>query len=406
MGNKLKPEIRFQGFSEDWEQRKLSDIKDVRDGTHDSPKYYNEGFPLVTSKNLTENGLDITDVSLISEEDFHSINKRSKVDIGDIIFGMIGTIGNPVIVDREGFAIKNVALIKHGGEVTNKFLIQLLKSPVFSKYIRNENAGNTQKFLGLGKIRGYQFLSPIYDEQTKIGNFFKQLDDTIALHQQELTTLKQTKQGFLQKMFPKEGETVPEIRFPGFTGEWIERKVMDFSEETFGGGTPKTSIKEYWSGEIPWIQSSDLQEHNVLDVFPTKKITEKGLQNSATKLIPKNSIAIVTRVGVGKIAFIKFEYATSQDFLSLVNLKVNEWFGVYSLYNLLQKEGHNVQGTSIKGITKNELLDKKINIPSSLEEQKEIGEFFKRIDQTIALHQRELEAQKETKKAFLQKMFV
>ncbi|WP_309260429.1 restriction endonuclease subunit S [Bacillus cereus] len=195
------PEVRFPGFSGDWEQRKLSDIKDVRDGTHDSPKYYNEGFPLVTSKNLTENGLDMTDVSLISEEDFQSINKRSKVDIGDIIFGMIGTIGNPIIIDREGFAIKNVALIKNGGEVTNEFLIQLLKSPIFEKFIRNENAGNTQKFLGLSKIRNFQFLSPSYQEQTKIGEFFKQLDNTIALHQRELDTLKETKKAFLQKMF-------------------------------------------------------------------------------------------------------------------------------------------------------------------------------------------------------------
>ncbi|MEW5205517.1 restriction endonuclease subunit S [Bacillus cereus] len=195
------PEVRFPGFFGEWEQRKLSDIKDVRDGTHDSPKYYNEGFPLVTSKNLTENGLDMTDVSLISEEDFQSINKRSKVDIGDIIFGMIGTIGNPIIVDREGFAIKNVALIKNGGEVTNVFLIQLLKSQIFGKYIQNENAGNTQKFLGLSKIRNYQFLSPSYQEQIKIGNFFKQLDDTIALHQRELDALKETKKAFLQKMF-------------------------------------------------------------------------------------------------------------------------------------------------------------------------------------------------------------
>lgn len=182
--------MRFEGFSGKWEKHKLSDIKDVRDGTHDSPKYYNKGFPLVTSKNLKENGLDMTDVSLISEEDFQAINKRSKVDIGDVIFGMIGTIGNPVIVDRTGFAIKNVALIKHGGEIRNEYLIQLLRSPIFKKYIRNENAGNTQKFLGLSKIRDYQFLSPSYQEQTQIGTFFKQLDDTITLHRQELRDRK------------------------------------------------------------------------------------------------------------------------------------------------------------------------------------------------------------------------
>jgi len=176
------PRIRFAGFNEPWEQRKLSDIKDVRDGTHDSPKYHQLGHPLVTSKNLTESGLDMTDVSLISDFDFETINKRSNVDTGDILLGMIGSIGNPVIVDRDDFAIKNVALIKVGGDVPNNFLIQLLKSPVFESYIRLENAGNTQKFLGLGKIRDYIFYAPIYEEMECIGAFFRTLDELIKLY--------------------------------------------------------------------------------------------------------------------------------------------------------------------------------------------------------------------------------
>ena len=116
----------------------------------------------------------MTDVSLISDADFEAINKRSKVDNGDILFGMIGTIGNPVIVDRSDFAIKNVALIKEGGDIPNRFLIQLLKSSVFEKYIRNENAGNTQKFLGLSKIREFTFFTPTIEEQSRIATFFKQ----------------------------------------------------------------------------------------------------------------------------------------------------------------------------------------------------------------------------------------
>lgn len=160
-------------------------MKNVRDGTHDSPKYHNEGHPLVTSKNLTDHGLDMSDVSLISDEDFEAINQRSKVDVGDIIFGMIGTIGNPVILERDDFAIKNVALLKNGGEVDNRFLIQLLKSPVFDRYMRKENAGGTQKFLGLSQIRNFEFLTPAMDEQVKIGEFFKNLDHLITLHQRE-----------------------------------------------------------------------------------------------------------------------------------------------------------------------------------------------------------------------------
>jgi len=196
-----KPMVRFNGFTEPWIKQKLSDSKDIRDGTHDSPKFCEYGYPLVTSKNLTETGLDMTNTSLISSDDFELINKRSKVDIGDIIFGMIGTIGNPVIVDRNDFAIKNVALIKNGGGIPNIFLIQHLKSPVFENYIYIENTGNTQKFLSLSKIREYILLTPNNEEMTAIGNFFHNLDNQITTQTQKIKELKQLKTAYLQKMF-------------------------------------------------------------------------------------------------------------------------------------------------------------------------------------------------------------
>ena len=197
------PELRFAGFADDWEERKLGEFSDVRDGTHASPKYVSQGHPMVTSKNLTHSGLDMTDVSFLTDEDFNEINKRSKVSIGDILFGMIGTIGNPVIVDRDDFAIKNVALIKEktSNPITNKWLLQYLKSPSFNRFIQKENAGGTQKFIALGLIRDMKLRVPEFDEQQKIGAFFKKIDDTIALHQRKLDLLKEQKKGFLQKMF-------------------------------------------------------------------------------------------------------------------------------------------------------------------------------------------------------------
>jgi len=198
---------------------------------------------------------------------------------------------------------------------------------------------------------------------------------------------------------------VPKIRFPGFTDAWEQRSVSDFAEVAFGGGTPKTSVDKFWGGNLPWIQSSDLTEHQVSDIQAKKKITETGLKNSAAKLVPANSIAIVTRVGVGKLAFMPFEYATSQDFLSLSKLKVDEWFGVYSLYKKLQSEIHAVQGTSIKGITKEELMGKKIMVPVKIEEQAKIGTFFANLDHLITLHQSKLNHLQGEKRSLLQKMF-
>ncbi|WP_201289309.1 restriction endonuclease subunit S [Pelistega ratti] len=179
----MKFYCNFEKKTNAWEQRKLGDVKDVRDGTHSSPSYYSQGYPLITSKNLSENELNFDNVSYISEKDYIEINKRSRVDIGDILLGLIGTIGNPVLVRQDGFAIKNVGLIKNSGSVQNKFLLQLLKNPLFMQYIQQKNTGNTQKFLGLAVLRNYSFFCPTIEEQQKIGDFFTALDRYITIHQ-------------------------------------------------------------------------------------------------------------------------------------------------------------------------------------------------------------------------------
>jgi len=164
--------------------------------------------------------------------------------------------------------------------------------------------------------------------------------------------------------------------------------VSDLAEKTYGGGTPTTSNEAYWNGDIPWIQSSDVVDGKLLGVEPRKWITQDGLNNSAAQLIPGNSIAIITRVGVGKLAFMPYSYATSQDFLSLSKLNAEPLFTVYACYKKLQSELNAVQGTSIKGITKDELLAKNIMVPRYAEQQ-QIGAFFKQLDNLITLHQRQ-----------------
>ena len=201
-----------------------------------------------------------------------------------------------------------------------------------------------------------------------------------------------------------EEKNVPRLRFPGYTEPWEQRKVSDLAEKTYGGGTPTTSNEAYWNGDIPWIQSSDVVDGKLLGVEPRKWITQDGLNNSAAQLIPGNSIAIITRVGVGKLAFMPYSYATSQDFLSLSKLNEEPLFTVYACYKKLQSELNAVQGTSIKGITKDELLAKNIMVPRYAEQQ-QIGAFFKQLDNLITLHQRKLEHVKDLKKSMLQKMF-
>ncbi len=405
MSNDTLPEIRFPEFTDEWEQRKLGDESDVRDGTHDSPKYYDKGYPLVTSKNLKDFGLDLSNVSFISDEDFEVINKRSKVDIGDILFGMIGTIGNPVLVDRADFAIKNVALIKEQKKILNSFLIQILKSPVFDKHIKNENAGGTQKFLSLSKVRDFNFLCPNIDEQNCISAFFKKLDDTIALHQRKLDLLKETKKGFLQKMFPKNGAKVPEIRFPGFTDDWEQRKLGEVAD-IIGGGTPNTNNPEYWNGDIDWYAPAEIGKQ-IYVKNSQKKISQLGLQKSSAKILPIGTVLFTSRAGIGNTAILAKEGTTNQGFQSIVphENKLDSYF-IFSRTHELKRYGEVTgAGSTFAEVSGKQMAKMPILIPY-IDEQNKIGAFFKQLDDTIALHQRKLDLLKETKKGFLQKMFV
>lgn len=239
-------------------------------------------------------------------------------------------------------------------------------------------------------------------EQKKIAEILGKQDKVIELQQRRIDKLVVQKKAYLSKMFPNKGAKVPEIRFKEFTDDWELRKVADIASETRGGGTPTTSNESYWSGDIPWIQSSDLTEGKIFGVEPRKRISKAGLNGSATQLVPENSIAVVTRVGVGKLAFMPYSYTTSQDFLSFCRLHSDPFFTVYGLYQMLQGELSAVQGTSIKGMTKEDLLSKVIYVPTSMDEQTQIGAYFKNLDNLITLHQRKLEQEQQKKKALMQ----
>lgn len=192
--------LRFD-FDDEWEFKKLGDISVVKDGTHDSPKHVDNGYPLITSKNLIGNGLDFENVNYISNEDYDIINKRSNVDKGDILFGMIGTIGNPVIVETDDFAIKNVALIKEKTELLNNFLIYVLNTDLIRKQFYRLNAGGTQKFIALGLIKELSVPVPSIKEQKEISEFLSLVDNNLDNYRKQLHEINTFKKGLLQQMF-------------------------------------------------------------------------------------------------------------------------------------------------------------------------------------------------------------
>ena len=415
-----KPNIRFVGFEDDWEQRKLGEIMvSLQNNTLSRANLSNEtgiaknvhyGDVLIKFGEV----LDVSEESLpmISDEGVLTKYKASFLQNGDVI--VADTAEDSTVGKCCEIAGLNDEVVLSGLHTIPYRPIEKFASGYLGYYL-NSSAFHKQliplmqgiKVTSISKS-AMQDTDIIYtkslEEQGKIGNFFQFIDHLITLHQRKCDELKKVKKFMLQKMFPKKGEKNPEIRFDGFTNDWEQRKLGEMATETYGGGTPKTSNEEFWKGDIPWIQSSDLIDECLFDVRPRKCISQEAVSKSATKLVPQNSIAIVTRVGVGKLAFMPFSYATSQDFLSLSGLKIDPKFTVYALYKMMQSVSNEVQGTSIKGVTKDELLAKKIIFPSC-NEQKKIGAYLHNLDHLITLHQRKCEELKNVKKYMLQNMF-
>jgi type I restriction enzyme, S subunit len=196
---------------------------------------------------------------------------------------------------------------------------------------------------------------------------------------------------------------VPKLRFKEFDDVWVSRKMGEVG--TFvGGGTPSTQNLEYWSGDIPWVSSSDLTDESIYQINKTRFITEGAISNSATKLIPSKSILIVSRVGVGKLAVNEYEICTSQDFTSLIPLSDNPFFLAYLLKFKTNKLLDLNQGTSIKGFVKSDLETLTIHLPT-LPEQQKIAQFLSATDQKITLLKRKKQLLETYKKGVMQKIF-
>ncbi|MBS7837402.1 restriction endonuclease subunit S [Wohlfahrtiimonas chitiniclastica] len=410
------PKLRFKGFSDVWQKQPLGNQFKLKNGFAFKSEYFQEqvshievltpgsvlpggGYQDGKSRYYSQNGEIPQEFIFKSQDIFITLTDLTP---------SAQALGYPAFVPKnDKIYLHNQRLGKVcDNKANDRFLLNLLCTDFYHKYVVETATGTTVKHSSAQNILKYEASFPNLEEQTQIGDLFQKIDQVIEFQQKALDTARDYKKSMLQKMFPQKGEKVPQIRFDGFSGDWEEKKVGEISKTTFGGGTPNTKVLEYWKGDIPWIQSSDILIDNVLEFKPTKFINSEAVKNSATKIVPKNSLAIVTRVGVGKLALVEFEYTTSQDFLSLSYLKYDLLFSLYSLYILLQEEKNKTQGTAIKGITKVDFLSKNIFIPLRKEEQQKIGAFFQKLDQRIEQHEKKLQSYQNLKKAMLQRLFV
>mgnify|MGYP000229478244 CR=1 FL=1 len=350
-----------------WEQRKFEEIA-VRSSVICS----DDTLPRVEYEDIVS-GTGRLNKDIYAKQ---SIKSGIAFHQGDVLYGKLRPyLQNWLLPTFDGLAVGDFWVLQPQN-ADSSFLYRLIQSRQFDE-VANQSTGTKMPRADWKLVSKTVFSIPSnISEQAAIGTYFTALDSLITLHQRECISFTGRADRLILTANKKRT-----------TSSWEQRKVSDLAEKTYGGGTPTTSNEAYWNGDIPWIQSSDVVDGKLLGVESRKRITQDGLNNSSAQLIPENSIAIITRVGVGKLAFMPYSYATSQDFLSLSKLNAEPLFTVYACYKKLQSELNAVQGTSIKGITKDELLAKNIMVPRYAEQQ-QIGAFFKQLDNLITLHQR------------------
>ncbi|WP_410533752.1 restriction endonuclease subunit S [Staphylococcus aureus] len=395
------PELRFPGFEGEWEEKKFADFTKINQGlqiaiNERKTEYSPELYFYITNEFLRPN----SQTKYFIENPPKSVIANKE----DILMTRTGNTGK-VVTNVFGAFHNNFFKIKFDKNLYDRlFLVEVLNSSKIQNKILSLAGSSTIPDLNHSDFYSISSSYPLLREQQKIGQFFSKLDRQIELEEQKLELLQQQKKGYMQKIFSQE------LRFKDENGndypDWEEKKIEDIASQVYGGGTPNTKIKEFWNGDIPWIQSSDVKVNDLILQQCNKFISKNSIELSSAKLIPANSIAIVTRVGVGKLCLVEFDYATSQDFLSLSSLKYDKLYSLYSLLYTMKKISANLQGTSIKGITKKELLDSIIKIPHNLEEQQKIGELFYKIDKYISFNKCKIEMLKSLKQGLLQKMFI
>jgi len=384
------PELRFKGFTDDWEERKLGDIAPLRGGfAFKSSKFRNTGVPIVRISNILSSGEVGGDFAYYDEQD-----KDDKYILPDksAVLAMSGaTTGKVSILSQTDYdkvyQNQRVGYFQSVDYIDYGFISTIVRSELFMMQLESVLVSGAQPNVSSKEIDSFNFMIPILvQEQQKIGSFFKQLDETIALHQRKLDLLKEQKKGYLQKMFPKNGAKVPELRFAGFADDWEERKLNENVENI---GTGRSSFKAGldYSEQTPYevlgstsvISYSDSFDHSGNFVLTARVGANAGnlYKHSGNVKISDNTVYIQSK----NLEFI-FYLLTKYDLKKLAF------------------------GTGQPLIKASELKNLKLFFPKTFGEQQKIGTFFKQLDVTIALHQRKLDLLKEQKKGFLQKMFV
>ena len=398
------PKLRFKKFDGDWTAVTLESLAEVERGKfsvrpRNDPRYFGGEMPFIQTGDVTGSDVYLKGYTQTLNDDGIRVSKVFPADT--ILITIAANIGDTTITQYPVACPDSVVAIQPKQDKVNtiflKNVIDLQKDNLDSQATQN-----AQKNINLQVLKPLKLIVPSKEEQNKIASFLSAVDEKISQLTQKLELLSQYKQGMMQKLFSQQ------IRFRADDGsefgEW-ETTTLGQTGKFIGGGTPSKENSEFWEGSIPWISSSDLTEESIFKINITRFISQNALNQSATKLVPANSILIVSRVGVGKVAITPNEICTSQDFTSLTLHKGSSIFFAYLIKSLTPYLLEMNQGTSIKGFIKDDLANLELKIPC-IEEQTKIANFLSAIDQKIEVVAQQIEQAKQWKKGLLQQMFV
>ena len=415
---KKAPAIRFQGFSDAWEQRKLGDTFEFSVSTNSlsraqlnyekgNIKSIHYGDILIKYNSILEITKDkipfITDGSI---EKY----KPNLLENGDVVFADAAedeTVGKAVeingISDEYVVAGLHTIVARPKEKMAKYFSGYYINADVYQRQLLRLMQGTKVSSISKGNLKKTIVAYPKnLAEQQKIGSFFKQLDNAIALHQRKLSLLEQLKQTYLQVMFPQGQDSIPILRFAGHSEPWEQHKLGEISE-SYSGGTPSVAIQSYYGGSIPFIRSAEINSKNT-ELY----LTEEGLNNSSAKLVDVGDIlyalygATSGEVGISQIngainqAILAIKPKIEYDSNFIMQWLRRQKMSIISTY--LQGGQGNLSGSIVKDLA--------LYAPTKQEEQTKIGSFFKQLDDTIALHQEKIAHLKVLKSTLLNKMFI
>ena len=399
-----KPAIRFAGFTDAWEQRKLGDITSlITKGTTPLDKSNLGNVNFIKIESIDESSGEITITQKITYEEHEGYLRRSQLKESDILFSIAGTLGRVASVKSNILPANTnqaLAIIRLKNDEL-QYIKTYLKGKVVSDYIKKNPTIGAQPNLSLAQVGSLKIALPIFDEQKKIGIYFENLDNLITLHQRKYDNLVNVKKAMLEKMFPKDGADVPEIRFKGFTEAWEQRKLGEIYEVNNERNAGQYSIEKTLSiATMTFNEQGNGADVSSLSKYKVLRVGDLAFEGHTNKEFRYGRFVLNNlENGIMSPRFTTLRPIIKQDF--------NFWEYYIHSERVMRSKLVNAtkSGTMMNELVPVDLFRQLILLPK-MPEQTKIGGYFKHLDNLITLHQRKLEKLKNLKKACLEKMFV